>query len=400
MQISKPTALIIPISEHNIAQLYNCLLVDFQTAILLASEKYQGQRRRFIKVLNELKPEIAIEEFDLPDDAEDYECLADFTHLKLTPLIANYQLELNGTGGTKVIPFVLLDLLPIQVVYYKGQKHSYLQRWQPNKPASIQRIQLPAPIGAEYALALYASDIKPTPRKTDIYLKNPNAISIAEQIWEQYQFVDSPMSWFAKQLVEHGWSDPKNKVRTIEIGLPLSHAKDANWLAWFEQLAAFSAGQLELSEFSLTVQHSVDKYSQSYQFQRWLSGIWLEQLVQNWLEEAIPASQLLSDVRPSTTGGQGDLRDLDFVCFHNTSGYIIETKVTHKPNQTANEMVQQLSSLADHYGKLRKVLLLSPLFFQFKQESQAKEQFKKYCQGHDVTLCTSKAELLSLFRKP
>lgn len=397
MQPSRLKALIIPISEHNIAQLYNCLSVDYDSAILLASVKYHGQRDRFIKVLKQLKPNISIAQFDLPDDAENYRVLADFTSLQLMPLTAKYQLELNGTGGTKVIPFVLLDLLPIQVVYYKGQKHRYLQSWQPHQPASYQQIPLPAPIGAEHALALYASDILPTPKKNDIYLQNPQAVTLAEQIWEHYQSVNSPMSWLAKQLVEHGWGSSGNKAQALHINLPAEYSADAGWCCWLNQLAEFSAGQLEISALTLTIHQSKDKQSQAYQFQRWLSGIWLEQLVQRWLGEVIPAEQLLSDVRPSSTGAQGDLRDLDFVCFHDTAGYIIETKVTHKPNQTANEMVQQLSSLADHYGKLKKVLLLSPLFFQSKQDPHAEEQFRKYCQGHEVTLCRNKADLLKLF---
>jgi hypothetical protein len=61
-------------------------------------------------------------------------------------------------------------------------------------------------------------------------------------------------------------------------------------------------------------------------------------------------------------------------------------------------MVQQLVSLAENFGKLQKVLLLSPLFFRQKADEHALSQFEGYCKGHNVTLCRNKADLLKLFR--
>lgn len=206
------------------------------------------------------------------------------------------------------------------------------------------------------------------------------------------------MSWLATALSDKNWCSQKHSDELLLLELPEEYHQNSDWLDWFEQLADFSDRQLWLHHNNLMLRSCSKKKDLAYQFKRWLSGDWLEQLVQSWLAEKIPQHQLLAGIKPSGSGQQGDLRELDFVCFHHTAGYLIETKVTTEPGQSANKMVQQLASLAEHFGKLKKVLLLSPLFFQQKTDEHAREQFKKYCQGHEVLLCHDKAALLSLFR--
>lgn len=391
-----PTALLIPISDHNIGQLYNCLIADYQTVILLASSDFKRQLNRFTLVLKSIKPDISLLEANLPADADDYAKLREFVETQLLEKIKGYRLELNGTGGTKVIPIVLLDLLPIQRVYYKGVKHNYLQSWQPGQPQSYKPIPLTSGISAEQALKLYIDKMDLAGDKTDPYSIHEQAIDIATEIWEQYLKKDSAMHWLVTAPETAIWAASKVE-QAIKLTIPKQHQQNPAWQNWFTKLAAFSQGQLNYLHPALTLNSHKSKKHPANQFKRWLSGDWLEQLVQSWLAEILPKNQLLYGVKPSTTGEQGANRELDFICFHNTAGYVIETKVTTAPDQTPNKMVQQLVSLAENFGKLKKVLLLSPLFFLEKDDKNAQQQFKEYCKSHNVTLCRDKAELLALF---
>lgn len=398
MPVTKPTALLIPISDHNIAQLYNCLAADFHTVVLLASSQFKTQRERFIAVLTSIKPNIALIEADLPDDAENYQALSEFVQKQLLEKTKGFQLELNSTGGTKVIPIALLDFLPIQRIYYKGLRHDYLQSWQPGQPQSYQATGLTTRVSAEQALALYTEQIVLAGNEADLYLQQPDALTIATAIWQQYQSTDSAMSWLASMLGNSPWVSSKQEL-AFTFTIPDFMQDNADWQNWFNQLAHFSQGQLCYQHPDITIFSHNQKKHPANLFKRWISGDWLEQLVQSWLAETLLGNQLLSGVKPSTTGEQGANRELDFICFHNTAGYVIETKVTTEPRQSANKMVQQLVSLAENFGKLQKVLLLSPLFFQTRpDDSQALKQFLKYCGSHQVKLCRNKTELLALFK--
>ncbi|EJI84601.1 hypothetical protein AEST_25340 [Alishewanella aestuarii B11] len=397
MAISPSTALLIPISDHNIAQLYNCLAADYQTVVLLASKHFWPQRSRFIAVINSIKPDINLIEANLPEDAENYQALSAFVQHELLQKTQGYQLELNSTGGTKVIPIVLLDLLPIKRVYYKGVNHNYLQSWQPGQPLSYQQIPLTSEISAEQALKLYIDKMDLAADKTDPYSMHEQAINIATEIWQQYLKNDSAMHWLVTAPETATWAASKLQ-EAIKLTIPKQHQQNTAWQNWFTTLAAFSQGQLSYQHPTLTLYSHKSKKHPANQFKRWLSGDWLEQLVQSWLSEKLPNNQLLFGVKPSTTGEQGANRELDFICFHNTAGYVIETKVTTAPDQTPNKMVQQLVSLAENFGKLKKVLLLSPLFFLEKDDINARQQFEEYCKSHHVTLCRDKAELLALFK--
>lgn len=392
------TALIIPISEHNIAQLYNCLASPADTVVLLASEKFHDHRSRFAGVLKQLNDKLTIKTMDLPEHADCYSDLCDFANGELTSLSQYYQLELNGTGGTKVIPMALLDCLPIERVYYKGQFDDHLQSWQPGNPESYKKITLPDQISAKHALDLYASKTLLMQSKPNRFSGSADTLAIAEEIWQQYNDINSAMTWLAENLAASPWYDNREKIDSFSLNIPKNRLHDTHWLSWLQKLATFSQGQLQVVNNQLQVQNSQRKKSLAHQFKHWLSGGWLEDLVLSWLSDRIKSAQLLSGVTPSTTGEQGDQRELDFICFHHTAGYVIETKVTHKPGQTANEMVQQLSSLADQFGKLNKVLLLSPLFFSRTKNKQDHEQFSHYCMGHGVKLCHNKDELMALFR--
>lgn len=394
-KLHKPLALLIPISEHNIAQLYNCLAIDADTVVLMASKNFSHQRSRFIGVLQSVKPCTTILNVELPADAEDFAILHQFAIEQLQPLCAEYCLELNGTGGTKVIPMVLIDTLPISRVYYKGQSHDYLQSWQPGKTDSYRRLNLPSAIPVSKALALYTNKTAEVKKTHNIFAQDPTALAIAESIWQQYQHSDSAMSWLAASLQTSAWVDQNASTSTVVVSIPKERQCYPEWQDWFRQLAIFSNGQLSYQVTELHFKNSQKKKHPANQFKRWLSGDWLEQLVECWLRVKLPEDQLMCGVKPSATGEQGDSRELDFLFFHRTAGYVVETKVTTEPEQPDTKMVQQLSSIADHFGKLRKILLLSPLFFQQKNEHELL-QFKHYCQGHNVTLCKSKAELEKL----
>lgn len=396
--MKKNTALLVPISEHNIAQLYNCLASSPSLVVLLATKHYNEHRVRFSKVLTSFHLDIEILDRDLPEDAEDFQALCQFAKEALEPSLENYTVELNGTGGTKAITMALLASLPISKVYYKGVRHLFLQAWQPDCSSQYEKISLEnIVISAERALGLYSNETRLTPKKHGSFEHRPQALTIANSIWEQYKDPDSAMSWLAKTLREKEWLTTKLDTPLI-LDLPPEHRDKPEWVEWITQLQDFSEEMLayDANTFCITVQNSNKKKNRAYQFKRWLSGDWLEQLVENWLKNRLDTKLFLCDVEVSTTGEQGNQRELDFVCFHNTAGFVIETKVTGPTDELNNKMVQQVSSLANSLGKLSKILLLSPLFFQGKTEDQV-SQFKHYCQGHGVDLCQTKEALLKRF---
>lgn len=397
--MTKPTALLVPISEHNVAQLYNCLSVEPDAVVLMASAHFFTQRQRFLHVLQCERPTLRFIELELPKDAENYAELVRFARQHLQPLSQHYSLELNCSGGTKVIPLSFIDTLLIQRLYYKGLQHNQLQSWQPGDPDSFCELPLSTAVNAEMALALYAAKTEKADLGENHFKQKATALTMAEVIWQQYTQADSPMSWLATALSDKGWCSNRHIDEVLQLEIPTVFRQNSEWLHWFELLTDFSEQQIWLEHQCVFLRSCGKKKHLANQFNRWLSGDWLEQLVQNWLVEHIPENQLLAGIKPSGSGLQGDLRELDFICFHHTAGYVIETKVTTEPGQSANKMVQQLASLAEHFGKLKKILLLSPLFFQRKTDQNALDQFKKYCQGHDVVLCQDKASLLSFFNR-
>lgn len=102
--------------------------------------------------------------------------------------------------------------------------------------------------------------------------------------------------------------------------------------------------------------------SVAYHLQAWLKGDWWEQRAYQWLREAgLPETAIACNVH----GGERDQRssgqhEADLLVHYRGRSTLVEIKVDMAPGQPAKEMENQVSSLADRFGKTQKALLISP----------------------------------------
>lgn len=127
----------------------------------------------------------------------------------------------------------------------------------------------------------------------------------------------------------------------------------------------------------------------------WLQSDWWEGLAFEWLREAgIPPEAIACNVHGGDRARDSSAqREADLLVHFQGRTTVVEVKVLPAPGQAPKEMENQVSGLAERFGRTEKVLLVSPLVKRSMTERQW-EDFTTRCRANKVSLCDDRHSLL------
>ena len=309
---------------------------------------------------------------------------------------------LNFTGGTKAMSAVLLDAwcwdgfdytaagqLDIQELRRcrlgHGVEFSETGRRTVASAKPLQVARLYAQTAACYPLNRIVLD---QPERT---------LALAQRIWTAQHDDDAALAEVL-QAFDAVWGTDDHPVRQIEmtwpefLGRPAPSDEQHAWLNAFSELTSPQVFAVRPGGVSIPGNKSKGVHRA---LRDWISGIWLEQLSYQWLteaglEEAWVARNIHAgeDEKKSATR-----READLLIHHRNTTLLIETKAGLPHGHHPREMLQQLVSLGDRFGRTRKALLMAPALRGELAKTRRWEAFVDSCAAAEVKPIASREEL-------
>ena len=404
------------ISEFTLPTLEACLSLQPAHIVLIASDgdRFASQAQRLQAVLQARLADSQVEVLSHANtgqtlDGDDITANQAWLAAHLVPLLqmATRQGRVcaaNLTGGTKAMALALaasyawqrldyqpLGNKPMQSVNASGQPHYQAQS------AAVQQAQDAQPLD----IALLHNE-KARIGKNNPMRQHPRALKLAERIWDAQQAQETALlALFAG--FERIWVHQREQHQTASITLPWaqflgdSAAAAPHWEALHEWIEVFASLHtlplLEADTKSITLPGN--KASKQHKFLRdWISGDWLEQLAQHWLEQAgIPTTAIASNVTCAAEDASGSQREADLFVHYQHTTSLIEVKAGLPPDKAPSDLENQLSSLGSRFGKARKALFLGPQVLSAMRSLRKTQDFWLRCQANQVTLLLKPAQL-------
>lgn len=312
----------------------------------------------------------------------------------------------NFTGGTKAMILALaasydwhrLDYQPLGNKPMQSVRASHQPCYQA-QPSAVPHLRDAHPLD----IALLHNE-KVRISKNNPVREHPHALELAQRIWDA-QHTQQPALQALFSGLERIWVHEREQHQETSITLTWSQfladsSDDLAYLAdirtWVAALASLHTppllhadGQCITMPGNKSGKNSKsDKTHKQHQYLRdWISGDWLEQLVQHWLVQAdIPATAMACNITCAEEDASGSQREADLLIHHRHVTSLIEIKAGLPPNKATAELENQLSSLGSRFGKTRKALFLGPQALRAMRAQRRSEDFWLRCQANQVTL--------------
>lgn len=398
----KPIIYVVISSAHTIPSLLAVLSQQStpEKVLIVASAKkdIQDAANRLASMLRQLKPNIDTQL--LPSDHLSGESMAEMRtwiddhFIKIHREYKGYNWILNITGGTKIMPMALEKAISWHEVHYKSFNSPNLQRWD----SEFLLTEIPiAPISPIDVLRTYIEVRKVQPNKID---ELPDAITIAQKIWDYYAQPreKNPHILLSEKLNEYWVTKEKQKSKTVSISwfsfqLPPDDLQALK--SWCQTLADFSNQGFTLTNDELIIPSNEARGLKKH-WKKWISGAWLETLVNHWLVEDVNLSS--EDVAMNIYLDKYE-RELDFVFLQENKLIAIEAKSAPKADENAlNLIIQQIKSVTD-VGILTNYLFISPYFEKIVANEQRMTAFLEHCDVNNIKVLRSKEDLINQFKR-
>jgi len=402
------------VSGFNVAELESCLARRPSHVLLVVSDRpeFRDAADRLENVLKVRLSGISLHRPVCPNKAiklggdDVLECQA-WVQGVLRPYLSQPELQalphcLNFTGGTKAMTAALLAAGPWAELDYKAfsqQKLQALKLLQANNAAAHEFSALQT-LNLEDAYALdVAALYNPRTRNAPLnpLIQHPASGKLAQDIWDAQDQSDATLISLFNAL-NRVWSEGREneqhkKARTTAD--LLKNPDCAAFDAWLQRFNALLPGALSREESRLSLPGNKCKGEQE-DFKLWVSGVWLEQLCYDWLHQAgIPEQSIARNL----VGGQDDLRtsskrEADLLLHYRGATRVIEVKAGLPESFQPKSMQEQISSLADHFGKSKKILFIGPHLKAKLESSKQWDDFCLRCKASSVDICFDRASLL------
>lgn len=331
-----------------------------------------------------------------------------WTRTQLLPWLKEARLpamkHLNFTGGTKTMTAVLLDAYPWDGLDYtaNGQLEIQELRRQRNDNGYefIETARRPVASAKPLQVArLYAETAHSDPLNSIAQSQPAQTLDIAQRMWVAQQERQSALTEVLAAF-DKVWSN-EEAYQDKQIAL--------SWPAFLERSAPTDEQRVWLDDFSGLAEKAVFDFTPEglsipgnkckgvrRALRDWISGIWLEQLGHHWLTEAGIEKDWIArnlhagaDKKKSSTQ-----READLLIHHRNTTLLIESKAGLPRGHHPREMLQQLTSLGDQFGRTDKGLLMSPALCWKLEEERKWEAFMESCTAQRVTPITSREALI------
>lgn len=317
---------------------------------------------------------------------------------------------LNMTGGTKSMQLALLTTIRWDQLDYTPYRSSKVQAIGLAAPplGTLSDLGSDAlqPASAEEVARLYNDSVTFDP--PNLLWNRSCSLELAERIYQGLADEDAALTKMFAALsrlwvdgsAEKAWQQPALNLGWEEfLGSGVSQP-DSELLVWLEAVARLAPECWSISDSGICLPGSLPdskmkKHTIQYALRRWLQSDWWEGLAHAWLlKEGVPERAVACNVRAGEEARKSSTqREADLLIHHRGRTTVVEVKVLQAPGQAPKEMENQVSALAERFGRTDKVLLVSPLVKRSLKERQW-EDFTARCRANKVSLCDDRASLL------
>lgn len=353
---------------------------------------------------------------DYPLLGQDFDALQTWIARVLAPMLARPEFtglshRLNMTGGTKAMSLALTTGLAWDRIDYKPDREATLKEFRlatdqvPGERAIKDTQNTPLIATTPFNVALlYNNDAYQDPANR--ISQHPDSTLLAMAIEKALTRKDPALEQLFSAL-ERVWSGDafrgKNSRRTVTLSwedfLADSAPPDPQLLAWLEDLKKLAPGIINMDESGLTLPAHNSKSGLGKDFLRWVSGHWLEQLADYWLQQRGIEPEAIA--RNLKAGGSHRVsesqREADLLIYHKGLATLVEVKADLPPGQKPSDLQRQVSSLQERFGKTRKVLLTGPQLKQKLEQRGSWERFAVQCATASVILCWDESSFCNAF---
>ena len=374
---------VVLVSDHNLAELRACLYFKPHHVWLIATQRMQVEAQRFRQVLQSKLPQTDIHQIGdsaqmslQGERANEVAAWLSASFALYTASWSDQRVALNVTGGTKILSMLISQAYPWDELHYQPfQSHAaqvWLDRLQRDADGQMQ-LQEPLDLTSQHveltdAMRLYVNRLNQhTPNPI---FKHPHSLALAQLRLDaqsmQQATLDNPWpaltSIFNRIWYENPTDQPQVHVEWSSLALDKNVLQDFcrrlnQLVAENEASAVLSWDEHGLNIPSLKFLHKPAKTNHAWQ--KWVSGDWYEQLIQQWLLDiGFNRQQWQAGVQLAKGESQG--QETDILLMHRQQVHVLEIKSDLPQGKTLGEFEAQLSSSSEGLGKVTKVLIVSP----------------------------------------
>lgn len=396
------------LSEHNIAEYRACLHLQPQNVHLIVTDWVAGKNAhtRFKNTLEQSEQfHGKIHELGLQSGGklfgERTEEIQNWLNTVFKAYCAEHRIAnnaiLNITGGTKILSQMLAAQTGIwQELHYQAFQRSsnqiHIDRLNPDNLAFLGEIVLPNRFSLRDGLKLYADEIKkhsPNP-----IAKHPDSLPLAQMRFDA-QSMEQPKNGnlfpAIVSVLKEAWKkNPEDQKEILLEWQEFGLAQPDELKPFLEKLINLIDPQdrIRLDEKGLILPLQYNKKSQIgrqiHYWNKWISGDWFEQLIYTWFKEnGVTDESLETGLQIKQGESQGN--ETDILLFHKNQLIFCELKSDLSSQSKLADPLRQVIDQSHNMGKVRRVLILSPVIKDNAKPQQWME-FERNCAAKNIQI--------------
>ena len=396
------------LSEHNIAEYRACLHLQPQNVHLIVTDWVAG-KHAYIRFKNTLEQSEQfhgkIHELGLQSGGKLFGERTEEIQMWLDTVFKAYCAEhhiannaiLNITGGTKILSQMLAAQTGIwQELHYQAFQRSsnqiHIDRLNPDNLAFLGEIVLPNQFSLRDGLKLYADEIKkhsPNP-----IAKHPDSLPLAHMRFAAQSMKQPENGNLFPAIIpvlKEAWKkNPEDQKEILLEWQEFGLAQPDELKPFLERLINLIDPQdrIRLDEKGLILPTKYNKNSQIarqiHDWRKWISGDWFEQLIYTWFKEnGVTDESLETGLQIKQGESQGN--ETDILLFHKNQLIFCELKSDLSSESKLADPLRQVIDQSHNMGKVRRVLILSPVIKDNAKPQQWME-FERNCAAKNIQI--------------
>ena len=391
------------LSEHNIAEYRACLHLQPQNVHLIVTDWVAGKNAhiRFKNTLEQSEQfHGKIHELGLQSGGKLFGERTKEIQMWLDTVFKAYCAEhhiannaiLNITGGTKILSQMLAAQTGIwQELHYQAFQRSsnqiHIDRLNPDNLAFLGEIILPNRFSLRDGLKLYADEIKkhsPNP-----IAKHPDSLPLAQMRFAAQSMKQPENGNLFPAIIpvlKEAWKkNPEDQKEILLEWQEFGLAQPDELKPFLERLINLIDPQdrIRLDDKGLILPAKYNNKNLNY-WKKWISGDWFEQLIYTWFKEnGVTDESLETGLQIKQGESQGN--ETDILLFRKNQLIFCELKSDLSSESKLAAPLRQVIDQSQNMGKVRRVLILSPVIKDNAKPQQWKE-FERNCSAKNIQI--------------
>ena len=391
------------LSEHNIAEYRACLHLQPQNVHLIVTDWVAGKNAhiRFKNTLEQSEQfHGKIHELGLQNGGKLFGERTEEIQMWLDTVFKAYCAEhhiannaiLNITGGTKILSQMLAAQTGIwQELHYQAFQRSsnqiHIDCLNPDNLAFLGEIVLPNRFSLRDGLKLYADEIKkhsPNP-----IAKHPDSLPLAQMRFAAQSMKQPENGNLFPAIIpvlKEAWKkNPEDQKEILLEWQEFGFAQPDELKPFLERLINLIDPQdrIRLDEKGLILPAKYNNKNLNY-WKKWISGDWFEQLIYTWFKEnGVKDEELETGLQLIQGESQGN--ETDILLFRKNQLIFCELKSDLSSESKLADPLRQVIDQSLNMGKVRRVLMLSPVIKDNAKPQQWME-FERNCAAKNIQI--------------